>query len=430
MQNYVQLPATSTQAIQPPHTSESKSPTRVNRDPKASLSTSLLVVLASLTAVAPFGIDMYLPAFPKMASSLSASASSIQLTLTTFLLGLALGQLVFGPLSDRIGRFTPLLAGMTLLVVSSAVAAIAPSAAVLTAARFVQGFTGSAGIVIGRAIISDLAEGPAAARAFNLMTLVTAAAPIVAPVAGSLLVGPIGWRGIMWVLTAIGAVMLVATVAVVRESHPASQRSRERGDHDSSLRTLCSRGFLAYTIVYVFAFGAMTAYISASPFVFQKIIGMTPVENGLIFGFNSLGVGAAGAMSARLVSRVGPELLADIGVGLIALAAAVLAIITFVHAPIWLVTLPLFVCVVGVSAVLGNATALALAFTPRAPGAASAALGAAQFGVAALVSPLVGIRGEHTATPMALCILVAAALACAGVVLARRRASTPPLPVA
>ena len=159
------------------------------------LSAGLLITLALLSAVAPFATDLYLPAFPAMVTDLHTSPTAVQLTLTAFLLGLASGQLVFGPLSDRFGRVKPLVIGAAVCVLASLAAVLAPSIEVLVAARFAQGLTGAAGMVIGRAIISDLATGRAAARAFSLMMIVAGVAPIVAPLAGGFLVEPLGWRG-------------------------------------------------------------------------------------------------------------------------------------------------------------------------------------------------------------------------------------------
>lgn len=243
----------------------------------------LLVVLALLSALAPFATDLYLPAFPEMTVDLATAATQVQLTLTSFLVGIALGQLVFGPISDRFGRLWPLVIGAGLCVVASAAAALAPTVAVLVAARFLQGLTGAAGMVIGRAIISDLARGPAAARAFSLMMIVGGIAPVVAPVIGSILVGVIGWRGIFWVVFAIAAAMLVSIVAVVRETNTAQRRAEIVERHREAATqpaSFLSREYLGNTLAFAFAFGVMMAYISASPFVYQVMIGMGAVQYG------------------------------------------------------------------------------------------------------------------------------------------------------
>lgn len=387
--------------------------------PAATITTPVLLTLALLSAMAPVATDLYLPAFPQMADQLGVGASAVQLTLMAFLLGITAGQLVFGPLSDRVGRFWPLLAGTTACVVASAVAATAPDITVLVAARFAQGFTGAAGMVIGRAIVSDLATGQTAARAFSLMMIVGGVAPVVAPVAGSMLVGPAGWRGILWVVCAVVVLMLVVTIAVIRESHPPQRRHQLRADTTTSAWTsLRSRTFAGNTLAFAFGFAVMMAYISASPFVYQTLIGTTPQQYGLIFGVNALGIAVMSAVSARLARRVPARTLLGAGLLAASVAAAVTLGLVVTGAPPWLLTLPIFVAVASQGLILGNATAQALAAVPHHAGTGSAALGALQFGIGALVAPLVGLGGEHTALPLALVMCGCAAIAVAGFVLA------------
>lgn len=384
----------------------------------------LLVVLALLSALAPFATDLYLPAFPVMTIDLDSSATSVQLTLTSFLVGIALGQLIFGPLSDRIGRLRPLVIGAAICIAASVVAAVAPTVGVLIAARFVQGLSGAAGMVIGRAIISDLATGQAAARAFSVMMLVGGVAPVMAPFVGSLLVAPIGWRGILWVVMGLAAVMLLAVAIVVRETHTSARRSLARVDRariGSPVRALASRTYLGNTFAFGFAFSAMMAYISASPFVYQVMLRLDAVQYGVLFGINALGLVAVTALSAKLTSRFSVRNL--LGVGLLVLLATtiVLVVIVVVGAPMWLIPIPIFVAVSSLGLVLGNATALALSAVPRAAGSASAFLGALQFGLAAVVSPLVSIGGEDTALPLALTMTIVSAVALLSFVAARPR---------
>ncbi|MCV7012730.1 multidrug effflux MFS transporter [Mycolicibacterium madagascariense] len=375
----------------------------------------LLIVLALLSAVAPFATDLYLSAFPLMTTDLGATATSIQLTLTAFLVGIALGQLVFGPLSDRFGRLPPLVVGSLLCLAASAATALAPTVEVLVAARFAQGITGAAGMVIGRAVISDLAVGAAAARAFSLMMIVGGAAPVIAPVLGSLLVAPLGWRGVLWVVFGLVAAMFVGVVTVVRETHTAARRAAARTARRSSpstLRALASRGFAGSALAFAFAFATMMAYISASPFVYQVMMGCTQVQYGVAFAANALGLVGMSAVSARLAGRRPVRTLAASGLALCLAATTAIGIIVATGAPAWLLAIPLWVAVASLGLVFGNVTALALGAVSHGAGSASAVLGALQFGLGALVSPLVGIGGEHTAVPLAIVMGTSITTAC------------------
>ncbi|MBB3603221.1 DHA1 family bicyclomycin/chloramphenicol resistance-like MFS transporter [Mycolicibacterium sp. BK556] len=398
-------------------------PTEAPQYREAAISPWLLVVLALLSAVAPVATDLYLPAFPEMTAELQGSATAVQLTLTAFLLGLTFGQLTFGPLSDRFGRRRPLLVGALLCVVASVVAATAPNIGILIAARFAQGFTGAAGMVIGRAVIADLTGGKTAGRAFSLMMIVGGVAPVIAPFAGGLLVEPLGWRGILWVVCAIAVAMLVSIVVVVRESHPVERRDQLKADAAQGISpwsALRSRTYLANTLAFGFGFSVMMAYISASPFVYQVMVGLTPMQYGTAFGVNALGMITVSAVSSRLTQTISSARL--LGVGLVVTVAATLTLLTLVltGAPVWLITIPIFVAVACQGLILGNATALALSAVPRAAGSGSAGLGALQFGLGAAVSPLVGLGGEHTALPLAVVMVAVSVLALTAYLVGRR----------
>lgn len=390
---------------------------------EAAISPWLLIVLALLSAVAPVATDLYLPAFPEMTAELHGSATAVQLTLTAFLLGLTFGQLMFGPLSDRLGRRRPLIVGALLCVIASVVAATAPSIGILIAARFAQGFTGAAGMVIGRAVISDLTSGKTAGRAFSLMMIVGGVAPVVAPFAGGVLVEPLGWRGILWVVCAIAVAMLVAIVAVVRESHPAQRRAdlkEAAAQGVSPWSALRSRAYVANTLAFAFGFAVMMAYISASPFVYQVMVGLTPMQYGIAFGVNALGMIAVSAVSSRLNQTVSSAKLLGIGLSLTVAATVVLLTLVVTGAAAWLIMIPIFVAIACQGLILGNATALALSAVPSAVGSASAGLGALQFGLGAAVSPLVGLGGEHTALPLAVVMVTMALLALTAFLAGRR----------
>jgi DHA1 family bicyclomycin/chloramphenicol resistance-like MFS transporter len=394
--------------------------------PAAGITTPLLLVLGLLSAVAPFATDLYLPAFPQMTTELRTSATTVQLTLTAFLVGVTAGQLVFGPLSDRFGRVPPLVAGAVLCVVASAAAVVAPTVGVLIAARLLQGLGGAAGMVISRAVISDLATGKPAARAFSLMMIVGGVAPVVAPLLGGLLTGPIGWRGLLAVVLGLSVVMLVAVLAVVRETHLRERRDAlrvERRTSGSALRALRSRTFLGYTAVFGFAFAVMMAYISASPFLYQEMIGFSTVQYGIAFGVNALALMGVSILSAKLTERRSVRGVLTLGIVLVLASTVAFAVLVAAGAPVVLLAVPLFTAVGSLGLVLGNATALALGAVPAAAGTASAVLGALQFGLAALVSPLVSVGGSGTAAPLAVVMLAAAVIAVLALLAARGRRS-------
>lgn len=390
---------------------------------RAGITAGLLFILALLAAVAPFATDLYLPAFPTMAAELGTDATGVQLTLTSFLIGVALGQLVFGPLSDRVGRRVPLILGALVFVASSIATVFAPTLEVLIAARFLQGLSGAAGMVLGRAVISDLETGPAVAKAMSLMMIVGGVAPVVAPLLGGALTAPLGWRGLLAVVLGIAVVMLIAVVFGVRESLPRARREELallKRSVGSPLRALVSREYIGYTLTFAFSFTVMMAYISASPFLYQSLMGVDELQYGLLFGLNALALMASSAVSAKLVERIAPRTLIAVGLGGVAVGAVGFLLLVLFAAPAWTLGVAVFIVVASLGAVFGNATALALGAVPGAAGSASAVLGALQFGLAAVVSPLVSIGGETSALPLGIVMVVAIAVASVAYRLARR----------
>lgn len=387
---------------------------------KTRIDPRLLVTLALLAAAAPLATDLYLPAFPSMVTDLATTSTGIQLSLTSFLIGAGLGQVAFGPLSDRIGRLRPLLWGTAVYVLASAAAALAPTVGLLVAARLVQGFTGSAGMVIGRAIITDLTRGQQAARAFSLMMLVSGVAPVLAPVAGSLLAGSIGWRGLLWIVTGLGAVTLAAAALFVRETHPAAARARQARVAHAGLRSLWTRRFVGNALAFAFGFATMMAYISASPFLYQDLMGLSPVEYGLAFALNALTLAVTGGLSARLTVRFPAVRLARAGLLANLAAIIVLALLVLSGVPPLVLAAPILVAVASLGFVLGNTTALALDQVPRNAGLGSAALGLLQFGLAGSIAPLVSLGGGTSALPLAATMLGASLIANLAFLLAGR----------
>ncbi|GGF48691.1 Bcr/CflA family drug resistance efflux transporter [Microbacterium sorbitolivorans] len=381
------------------------------------IGTATLIALALLAAVAPFGTDLYLSAFPAMTSDLATSATGVQLSLTAFLVGAGVGQVLFGPWSDRIGRMTPLLTGLVVFIAASVVAVAAGSIEVLVIARLAQGLGGAAGMVIGRAMILDRESGPAAARALNLMMMIGGVAPVIAPLTGSLLADAIGWRGLLAIVGALGVLSLAATLAFVRESRPKAVRVAGTG---GSWSGLLSRGYVGPVVAFGFSMAVMMAYISASPFVYQDMIGLSTPMYGLAFAVNAIGLIVATAISSRLTRRFSIRALTAAGLVISLAAVVVILVLTLTGAPAAWLMLPLFLAIAPLGLVFGNATALALsAVPPAATGAASAFLGLLQFVLAGIVAALVG---DGSTLPLALTMLASAIIALLGLALGRKRA--------
>jgi DHA1 family bicyclomycin/chloramphenicol resistance-like MFS transporter len=384
----------------------------------------VVLILGALSAFGPLSIDMYLPGLPELGRGLDAPAWAVQLTLTACLAGLALGQILAGPLSDRFGRRRPLLVGVAGYAVASLLCALAPSIAVLVVLRFAQGIAGAAGIVIARAIVRDMHSGVAAARFFSLLMLVNGLAPILAPVIGGQVLTVTSWRGVFLVLTAIGALLFLATATGLRETLPVEMR--HPGGVAETVRTfrrlLADRAFLGHALACGLSFGAMFAYIAGSPFVLQDIYGASPQLFSVMFACNALGLVAASQANRALLRRVEPRAILRVALFVQALAAVALLAIVAAGTGVWGIVVLLFVVVASLGLVFPNATALALADHPRVAGSASGLLGVLQFIVGAAAAPFVGVGGTDTALPMALTIAV---LAVGGVLSANVIASRP-----
>ncbi|WP_226995667.1 multidrug effflux MFS transporter [Gordonia phthalatica] len=377
----------------------------------------MLLTLALLAAIAPLAIDMYLPGLPVLGDDLHASQATVQLTLTTFMLGLAAGQLLMGPMSDSLGRRRPLILGTVLLVAAGIGCAVAPSIAVLIVFRFVQGLTGGIGVVVARAVIADRTSGDRSAKLFSIMMIITSAAPVVAPLLGGALIGPIGWRGIFVVLTGLAVVMLLSVLAFVPETLPTERRHPfQAGTIAHNMRAvLGNRRYLGYTLAFAIGFGGMFAYISASPFVIQEYMGFSPGAFSILFAINAVGIGIAGTVNTKLVGRVRPQRLLAVGVALlVTVGIAMILAVTLAPGVHWLLLVLMFCLTSSFGLTAGNATALALGEVRERAGTGSAVLGTLQFVVGAIVPPLVGLGGSASPVPMAIVVVICTLLsACA-----------------
>ncbi|MBL0385227.1 multidrug effflux MFS transporter [Tumebacillus sp. ITR2] len=384
----------------------------------------LIIVLGALAAFAPLSIDMYLPALPTMANDLQTNTSSAQLTLTACLLGLALGQLFVGPISDIRGRRGPLLIGLVVYTLASFLCAISPNIWMLVGLRFLQGLAGSGAIVISRAIVRDYYSGSEMTKFFSLLMLVNGLAPILAPIIGGQLLKFTSWQGVFIVLGLLGVIMFLATFFGLKESLPVENRS-EAGIRNT-LSTLGGimkdRVFMGYAWSQGLVMASMFAYISGSPFVLQNVYGVSPQLYSLLFAINGIGIVLAGQVTGRLSSKVEAKKVLVTGL-LMSLLGAVLLNIMFVSGIGLIgVMVSLFLIVSCVGVVGPTSTSLAMQNHGRSAGSAAALLGVTQLFAGAIASPLVGLGGSNNATPMGLVILVASvgAMLCF-VLLARRK---------
>ncbi|SCE79370.1 MFS transporter, DHA1 family, bicyclomycin/chloramphenicol resistance protein [Micromonospora coriariae] len=377
----------------------------------------LVLVLGAMIAVGPLTIDMYLPALPAITAGLQTTETAVQLTLTGTLLGLALGQLLIGPLSDVVGRRVPLLAGLAAHVVASVLCVFAPNIAVLGTLRVLQGLGVAAATVVATAVVRDLFSGASFARIFSRLMLVMGLAPILAPTLGSGLLRWTEWRGVFAALAVLGALLIVVAALRLPETLPVTRR--RRGGVGATIRDyrrlLNDRAFVGLVLVAGLAMAALFAYVSGSSFVLQEQYGLNEQQFGLAFGAGAVGLIGATQFNVRLLRRYTPQqilisaLIAGTAAGLLLVmfAATGLGGLGTLLASLWLV-------LAAAGLALPNAPALAMTRHSEAAGTAAALLGAVQFGVGALSAPLVGLFGTGS-VPMA--IVIAGGMAAATLVM-------------
>lgn len=383
-----------------------------------------ILLLGALVAFGPLAIDLYLPALPAIASGLAASAEAVQLSITVFLAGFSLGMLFYGPLSDRYGRRTVMLSGIALFAAASLACMLATAVEQLIVARFVQALGGGAASVLARAVVRDVYTPTEAIRKLSLMAMVTAIAPLLAPLLGSLLLVQFGWRGTFAAVVLWGVLSLLVVWWQLPETLPAEQRgqlplSRAFAIYGSLLVDLVALGLM---LAGGMSFAAMFAYITASPFYFIKLHGFSPFAYGLLFAANAVGIFAANYVNSRLVKAKGPAVMAGIGSGLGFVGALLLWAATGLHDALPAVIAGLFV-VASMTGLLGaNCVGLLMARYPQNAGAAAALFGASQFGLGMLASAAVSYTHDGSGRPMAWVILATAAASLAGYLLFRRAA--------
>jgi DHA1 family bicyclomycin/chloramphenicol resistance-like MFS transporter len=384
-------------------------------------STALAAVLCLLTVFGPISMDLYLPVLPDLTDDLAASTSAAQLTVTACLLGLALGQVVAGPLSDRFGRRRPLLIGVLAYVIASFACALSPTIEVLVAARLVQGLTGAVGIVIAQAAGRDLYSGGPLLSYYSRLTVLAGLAAIVGPVIGGQLAKVTDWRGIFVFLAVTGVAILAASTGALRETLPPDRR-QSGGLADTGRvfrRLLADRVFVGAVLVTGLVYAALFAYLSGATFVLQDIYGLSPQGYALTFGLNSLGFMIFGFLAGRTSQRWSLHGTLIVGLVMVVAGAGGVLVTATAQLPLPAIILSLLTMVSGVAVTTPPSTSLALQNYPDIAGSASSLLGLARFAFGALTAPLVGLAGPATAVPLGLVALSAALLSLAGYALLR-----------
>ena len=390
---------------------------------QARVTSGLVATVVFLTAIAPLATDMYVPAFPQVAGDLQATATQVQLTLTTFFVGMALGQLVGGPVSDQRGRRRPLLAAVVAMALASVVCALAPTITVMMAARLVQGFAGGWAMVIGRAVVVDLATGAQLVRVLNLVAAVGGVAPVVGPLVGAVILQLSHRRVSFWVVAALGVAMVVAVLVAVPETLPPQRR------HAGGLRAfvlagrqvLRNRRYVGYLVVSGSAMGALFAYVATSAFVLQSMNGMSPIAYSVDFAANAGGMTLAALVAARLAGRVATRRVILVGqVAALAAGAGMLVGSLWFDTPLVVALVCFFVLMTAQGLIGPNGGALASAEVPEHPGTSSALLGFVQWVAAGTIAPLAGLGGDGTAVPMAVLMVAGAAVSMLGLLVLAR----------
>ncbi|MGO4329449.1 MULTISPECIES: Bcr/CflA family multidrug efflux MFS transporter [unclassified Cupriavidus] len=383
--------------------------TRSTRAPQSARFPLWLLVCASLTALAPLSIDMYLPSFPALAGDLGVDIGRVQLTLGTFLVGLAVGQAFYGPISDRFGRKPPLYVGLLVYAAAAAGCALARDVEALMLWRFLQALGGCAGMVMARAVIRDRLEAHESARAFSSLMLVMGLAPILAPVIGGAVLGAFGWRAIFWLLCGSSLAILLVVHRYMEESldHASAMPLRLGHVLSNYAQLLRDRSFVGYSLSAGCGQAGMFAYIAGSPFVLIELHGIAPSHYGFVFGANALGLIAMSQLNARL-ARTRPldhvlraALVAPCAAGVLLAAAALAGMASL---PVLLAGF--FVFIASLGCILPNASALAMAQQGHRAGTASAMMGTLQFSLGTLAGAAVSLWRDGSALPLAVVMAV------------------------
>lgn len=371
------------------------------------------VILSAFSALGPFTVDMYLSSLPQMTNYFGTHASMIQASLTASLLGLGVGQLVTGPLSDVHGRRKPLLISMMLYFVTSMACAFAPNIGIFIALRFIQGFVASAGLVISRAIVRDRYSGVEMIKFMSLLTMISNVAPLISPTAGSTVTTFTSWIGVFIFLGLLGLVLSGVTVWGIKESLPVERRvpsnfRKVLSNYGSLLR---NRSFMGYALVNGILFSGVFAYVAGTPFIYQNMYGISPQLFSVLFALNGLGIILGSQFVKRLAGRMDERRIFRIGLQLAFVTTAAVLIVVLAHGPFFALFISIFLFAVSIGMIGPVSFTLAMASQGHIAGSAAAVLGTLQFALGAVTSPLVGLAGEHSALPFGITIFMTSLLA-------------------
>ncbi|EJY56145.1 drug resistance transporter, Bcr/CflA subfamily [Alicyclobacillus hesperidum URH17-3-68] len=372
----------------------------------------LALMLAMFSGLGPFTFDMYLPSFPQMVKFFATSASTVQVSLTACLLGLALGQITMGALSDVHGRRKPLIIAMVMYCLSSLACAVAPNIGVFIALRFVQGFAVSAG-TIASAIARDTYNGTELTKFFSLISVMSSVAPLLAPLAGSAIISFTKWEGVFYLLAILGFILSIATTWRLKETLPEDKRIHSNiGQMVGNFKTLLgNRVFMGYVLAQGFMLGGVFAYVAGTPFVYQKIYGVSPQVFSMLFALNGIVLITASQVVRKLAGRMPEHRILHFGLGLSFVATVAVLVVIWAHGPLFTLVIPL-VCYVAAMGTIGPVSfTLAMASQGHIAGSASAVLGVIPFLLGCISSPLVGIAGEYSAVPLGVILFMASVLA-------------------
>jgi MFS transporter, DHA1 family, multidrug resistance protein len=373
----------------------------------------LALLLGSLGLLGPFTIDMYLPSFPTIVKEYHTTASLVQISLTSCLLGLGLGQLVIGPMSDVQGRRKPLRIFLIMYLIASVICAFAPNIYTFIGARFIQGFAAAGGLVISRAIVRDVYSGRELTKFFALLMLVGNLGPIVAPIAGGIILAFTNWSGVFLVLACVGIVLVLLVSWKLEETLP--MENRVPSDISQILKNFGSllkdRQFAGYALTQGFIIAGIFAYVSGIPFVYQNIYGVTPQVFSLLFGVNGIALIIGSQVVGRFADLISERTFLKIGLLISNVAGSALLVAFLVEAPLIAVAIPIFFLVASIGIIATTSFALAMETQGHIAGSASALLGLLPFVLGSLTAPLVGIAGEYSAIPMGIVIFLASFMA-------------------